>query len=71
VTKPKAYQPEQGYMYQILTRNPSYDREWESLDHARDGKDLSYLLGEYRLAYNGNGFEFKTIKLPKKYCKEN
>jgi hypothetical protein len=69
MTMPKAYQPEQGYMFQILTRNTAYDREWDSLDHAKDRADLNYLLGEYRLAYRGNGHEFKVIPLPRKYWK--
>lgn len=70
MTMPKDYRPEQGYMYQILTRNVSYDRTWEHLDHAVDKADLKYLLEEYRIAYRGQGFEFKTIRLPQKYWKE-
>lgn len=66
---PKAYSPEQGYQYQILTRNTSYDRSYEHLDYAKDKADKNHLLKEYRLAYMGMGFEFKVISLPKKYHK--
>lgn len=71
MTRPKAYDPLQGYMYQILVRDVNYDREWESLDHARDREDLKYLMGEYRLVYQGTGSELKTIQLPKKYWRES
>jgi hypothetical protein len=65
--KPKAYQPEQGYRYQLLTRHPQYNgREWEHCDYATDREERNYLLAEYRLAY-GAGWEFKTILLPSKY----
>ena len=63
---PKAYSPEQGYKYQILTRNQSYGREWEHCDYAKDNQEKNYLLKEYRMAY-GNEFSFKTILLPEKY----
>jgi hypothetical protein len=64
MSRPKAYRPEDGYKYQILTRMGG-EREWEHCDHAKDKTELNYLLGEYRLAYRG--FEFKTITLPRKY----
>ena len=64
---PKAYEPEQGYKYQILTRNQQYNgREWEHCDYAKDSKEKKYLIGEYRLSY-GAGWEFKSILLPQKY----
>lgn len=66
MTMPKAYEPEYGYKFQLLCKNPSYDREWEHCDYAEDFKDKNYLLGEYRLAY-GNGYQFKSIMLPIKY----
>lgn len=66
MSMPQAYAPEQGYKYQILTRNTSYDRTWEHCDYAKNREEKNYLLGEYRLAY-GVGFEFKTITLPQKY----
>ena len=67
---PKAYDPQQGYQYQILCRNRSYDGlVWEHCDYARDGSDKAYLLKEYRMAY-GAGYEFKTIQLPQKYWNE-
>lgn len=65
MSKPKAYEPAQGYMYQLFTRSVD-DRVWEHCDYAVDRKDKNYLLGEYRLAY-GNGFAFKSIELPRKY----
>ena len=61
---PKAYDPQQGYRHQILTR--AGEQEWEHCDYAKDRRERDYLLGEYRLAY-GPGFEFKTILFPKKY----
>lgn len=62
---PQAYEPQQGYKYQILVKTP-YDRAYEHCDYAKDKTERDYLLGEYRLAY-GNGHSFKTIPLPKKY----
>ena len=64
---PKAYDPQQGYMYQLLVKTP-YDREYEHCDYAVDKGDKDYLLDEYKLAY-GAGFIFKSILLPKKYWK--
>jgi hypothetical protein len=63
--RPKAYDPQQGYRYQILTRMAG-EREWEHCDHAKDKQELNQLLDDYRLAYQG-GFQFKTITLPQKY----
>lgn len=65
MSRPKAYDPEEGYRYQILTR-ANGTREWEHCDYAKDRFEKSYLLGEYGMAY-GWGFEFKTILLPAKY----
>ena len=63
---PKAYNPQQGYQYQIVCRNTAYGREYEHCDYAKDGKECKYLKNEYRLAY-GAGWEFKSILLPAKY----
>lgn len=63
---PKAYDPQQGYRYQILCRNQQYGREWEHCDYAKDRQEKSRLIGEYRLAY-GAGWEFKSIMLPVKF----
>jgi hypothetical protein len=63
---PKAYDPQQGYRYQLLCRNPSYGREWESCDYAKDRQERGYLVSNYRDAY-GAGWEFKAILLPAKY----
>lgn len=66
MAKPQAYDPQEGYKYQILTRNPAYGRAWEHADYAKDRQEKNYLIGEYRLAY-GAGWEFKSILLPRKY----
>lgn len=63
MSKPKAYDPQHGYQFQILCRNGS---EWEHCDYATDSADRRYLLGEYRLAY-GPGWEFRTLQLPRRY----
>lgn len=66
---PKAYAPEQGYMFQILCRHPVYNgTEWEHCDYATDRGDKKDLLDNYREAYDG--FEFKAIQLPQKYWKK-
>jgi len=69
MSKPKAYEPQQGYRYQVLCRNQHYDRAWEHCDYAKDKTEKNYLIGEYRMAY-GVGYEFKSILLPQKYWKE-
>lgn len=67
MSRPKAYDPEHGYMYQILCRHWEYTgREYEHCDYAKDRAELVYLKGEYALAY-GAGWEFKHIMLPRKY----
>lgn len=64
---PKAYEPEHGYMYQILVKTP-YDRAYEHCDYAKDKTERDYLIAEYKIAY-GAGFGFKAITLPQKYWK--
>lgn len=66
MAKPQAYQPEDGYRFQLLARNPSYGRAWEHCDYATDRADRRHLLENYRLAY-GPGWEFRLILLPVKY----
>ena len=63
---PLAYEPQQGYKYQILTRNQEYGRTWEHCDYAKDRTEKNYLINEYRIAY-GTRWEFKSILLPEKY----
>lgn len=64
MSRPKAYSPEHGYKYQILSR---YNNEaYEHCDYAKDRKELLHLLENYRQAY-GTGFSFNTILLPQKY----
>jgi hypothetical protein len=71
MTLPKAYDPEFGYMYQILTRNKYNKGEWEHCDYAKDKQEKDYLLENYILAYRSeSSTEFKTIKLPEKYWKK-
>jgi hypothetical protein len=65
MSRPQAYEPADGYRYQILTRAAG-DRAFEHCDYATDRSDLRHLLDNYRSAY-GPGFEFKTIPLPMKY----
>lgn len=64
---PKAYEPTEGYKYQILVMTP-YDRAYEHCDYASDKEERDYLISNYRQAY-GPGFGFKAILLPKKYWK--
>ncbi len=66
MSKPAAYEPQEGQRYQILCRNSAYSRSWEHCDYATDRQERNYLLGEYRMAY-GSGWEFKTILLPRRY----
>jgi hypothetical protein len=67
MTRPLAYSPEEGYMFQILVKTP-YDRAYEHCDYAVDREDRKHLLENYRMVY-GSGYSFKTIPLPKKYWK--
>ena len=66
MTMPIAYDPQQGYKYQILCRNLQYSRAFEHCDYAKDKQEKNYLVSEYRLAY-GAGWEFKVIMQPVKY----
>ncbi|MEK5036339.1 hypothetical protein MKY96_33455 [Paenibacillus sp. FSL R7-0302] len=66
--KPQAYEPAEGYKYQILTKYAG-EKAYEHCDYARDDADKKHLLNEYRLAY-GAAFKFKTILLPQKYWKD-
>ena len=63
---PKAYEPQDGYRFQVLCRNQAYSREWEHCDYAKDRCERGHLLLNYRQAY-GQGWEFKTIALPRKF----
>ncbi len=69
MSRPQAYAPEQGYKYQILTRNSQYSRAFEHCDYAKDLAEKKHLITEYRLAY-GAGWEFKSLMLPAKYWTE-
>lgn len=64
--QPKAYDPAEGYRWQLLCRDPSNGREWEHCDYAVDRADRKHLLDNYRQAY-GPGWQFKSILLPAKY----
>lgn len=67
MSMPKAYEPEQGYKFQILTKMAG-EAAWEHCDYAKDTQEKNYLLTEYKMAY-GASFSFKTITLPQKYWK--
>jgi len=70
MSHPKAYDPQQGYKYQILCRHPQYNgTEWEHCDYATDEADKKHLLENYKTAY-GPGYQFKVIPLPIKYHPE-
>ena len=66
MSMPQAYEPQQGYKFQILCRNQQYSRAWEHCDHAKDTQEKNYLIQNYRQAY-GAGWEFKSILQPVKY----
>jgi hypothetical protein len=68
MSRPVEYDPQQGYKYQIFAKFPEQKR-LESVDHAKDGKELICLLNEYRIAYQG-GASFSYIVLPKKYWED-
>lgn len=63
MSRPTAYDPQSGFRFQLLTRNPSIGRAWEHCDYAADSDDRRHLLDNYRLAY-GAGWEFRSILLP-------
>jgi len=65
MTYPKAYEPQQGYKYQIMVKTP-YDRAYEHCDYAKDRTEKNELIKEYRTAY-GPGYYFNPVQLPKKY----
>jgi len=64
MTMPKAYNPQQGYKFQILYRG--YGVEWEHLDYAASREERDYLLKEYQIAFHGRG-QYKFIYLPARY----
>lgn len=66
MSRPKAYDPQHGYRYQIL-RYDEYNREYDHVDYAKDRTEKNYLLGEYRLADRGI---YKAIELPQKFWKK-
>ena len=67
MSRPKTYDPEPGYQFQLFCRCDSVS--WEHCDYAKDPDDLDYLITEYSMAY-GAGWEFKWEQLPKKYWPE-
>lgn len=67
MSKPKAYEPAEGYRYQLLCRHSQYTgTTWEHCDYATDNADKKHLLHNYKLAY-GAGWEFRAILLPAKF----
>ena len=67
---PIAYEPQDGYKYQILCKKPSYDTAWEHCDYAKDFEERKHLINKYQLAY-GHGYMFRFITLPYKYWPKN
>lgn len=67
MAKPKAYDPQKGYQYQIFLKSKG-DRTLEHCDYATDRKELKYLVEEYKQAY-GSDFSFSWTMLPQKYWK--
>jgi len=65
MARPKAYEPMEGYKYQIFVKTP-YDRAMEHCDYAIDRKDLKHLIENYKQAY-GAGHSFSWTLLPQKY----
>jgi hypothetical protein len=65
MSRPKAYDPQEGYQYQILVMCPG-TREYEHCDYAKDRQEKNQLIREYKMAY-GPGFTFNSILLPQKY----
>ena len=65
MTKPIAYDPQDGYKWQILYRS-SPKEAWEHCDYAVDNTDKKHLLEAYAVAYHGEG-QFKVILLPYRY----
>lgn len=63
--RPKAYDPQSGYKYQILCAGPG-QRELEHCDYAVDRADKKHLIENYQQAY-GAGWRFSTIVLPRKF----
>jgi hypothetical protein len=63
MSRPKVYNPQDGYRFQIFCRR--YTTEWEHCDYAVDCSDRKHLLTEYSMAY-GAGWEFKTVQLPRR-----
>lgn len=66
MARPKCYDPEDGYMYQLMFMGQG-DREWEHLDYAETMSDKEYLINEYSLAYRGTGARLKAELLPMRY----
>ena len=66
MSRPKAYDPQLGYRFQILCRNPACSREWEHCDYAENRKERNQLIQDCSVAY-GPGWEFKTILQPSRY----
>ena len=44
MSNPKAYDPQDGYKYQIMCRNPRQDREWEHCGYAKGKREKNYLF---------------------------
>ncbi|RPK20115.1 MULTISPECIES: hypothetical protein [Paenibacillus] len=68
MAQPKAYQPKEGFQFQLLFRLAD-EREFEHCDYAKDEVERDKLVQTHGKSY-GNGLVFKAIPLPKKYWKK-
>ena len=67
MSRPKAYDPQHGYRYQIL-RYDEYNREYDHVDYAKDRTEKNYLMNEYGIADRVG--RYKAIELPQKFWKK-
>ncbi|MDW2886683.1 hypothetical protein [Exiguobacterium artemiae] len=64
MSRPKAYDPVEGYRYQLFYKH-SEVRELDHLDYAKDQTELFYLLEEYHLCMTPGTLRY--LQLPKQY----
>lgn len=69
MAQPKAYQPKEGFQFQILFRTAG-DIQFEHCGYAEDEAERDELIQQESEGY-GDALEFKAIKLPKKYWKNS
>lgn len=64
MTRPKAYDPQPGYRYQLVARQAG--GTYEHIDYATNRAEMKQLKEDYRLAF-GPEWQIKAIPLPQKY----